>query len=430
MARVNHKRVKQLLNEKRSRITDRQFFTSRILAGHFEDMAMAQTRRYKYNRRIHVAISWSPKSGEVACTNNLSVLINAGHRLVTQNRGRENRYEIVCGLFAHELGHCLYTDFLAGQTYNNYLSREKWYPEPPAYKLPKDTVSERALWEYVRLEPRNNEMLRYVAHHISNVIEDAYIENRILAQFRGTLGNCLEALREQQYESIPTVTELIEKEDDGNCHIFESILQIMLSYVKFGEIKYGDAPLSDERIQVVFKLIHDLDAAIVNPSGKERLKVVNLILVRCWDYIEDFMEICKKRQEEAKASGSTESLAETIAQILPGSPRPKIRRKKAQLPEIWKALPVGSRQYPRKKTDASPISRQIVFPKAAEGLPSTTMHMSVNAMTMQRRTLSACWTRWRRRPPASSWRMNGHGNSTMWPRASPMEMSMLVLISV
>lgn len=89
MARVNHKRVKQLLNEKRSRITDRQFFTSRILAGHFEDMAMAQTRRYKYNRRIHVAISWSPKSGEVACTNNLSVLINAGHRLVTQNRGRD-----------------------------------------------------------------------------------------------------------------------------------------------------------------------------------------------------------------------------------------------------------------------------------------------------------------------------------------------------
>ena len=316
MARVSHKRVKQLLNEKRSKITDRQFFTSRILAGHFEDMAMAQTRRYKYNRRIHVAISWSPKSGEVACTNNLSVLINAGHKLVTRNRGRENRYEIVCGLFAHELGHCLYTDFLAGQTYDNYLSRGKWYPEAPIYKLPMDAANERALWEYAKREPQNMEMLRYIAHQISNVIEDAYIENRILAQFRGTLGNCLEALREQQYESIPTVTELIEKEDDGSCHTFESILQIMLSYVKFGEIKYGDAPLRDERIQVVFKLIHDLDAAIVNPSGKERLKAVNLILIRCWDYIEDFLELCKKRQEAAKASGSDESLAETLAQIL------------------------------------------------------------------------------------------------------------------
>ena len=52
MARVNHKLVKQRLNEKRSKITDRQFFSSRLLAGHFEDMAAAQTRRYKYNRRL------------------------------------------------------------------------------------------------------------------------------------------------------------------------------------------------------------------------------------------------------------------------------------------------------------------------------------------------------------------------------------------
>ena len=56
MARVNHKRVKQLMNEKLSKITDRQFFTSRILAGHFEDVAAAQTKRYKYNRRVHVHI--------------------------------------------------------------------------------------------------------------------------------------------------------------------------------------------------------------------------------------------------------------------------------------------------------------------------------------------------------------------------------------
>ena len=122
MARVNHKKLKQLLNEKRSKISDRQFFTSRILAGHFEDMAMAQTRRYKYNRRIHVNLYWKPKDGNVACTNNLSVLINAGNKMVTKNRSRMERYEIICGLFAHELGHCLYTDFLAGQTYDNFLS--------------------------------------------------------------------------------------------------------------------------------------------------------------------------------------------------------------------------------------------------------------------------------------------------------------------
>ena len=100
MARVNHKRVKQLLNEKRSRITDRQFFTSRILAGHFEDMAMAQTRRYKYNRRIKMKIIWKPRDQSIALTNNLNILINAGHPIVTKrNRLRQDRYMIVTGLF-------------------------------------------------------------------------------------------------------------------------------------------------------------------------------------------------------------------------------------------------------------------------------------------------------------------------------------------
>lgn len=116
MANVNHKRVRQLMNEKRSRINDRQFFSSRILAGHFEDMAAAQTKRYRYNRRVRVLLSWSPKSGTVAQTDNQTIEINAGNPFVTAVRGRENRYQIVCGLFAHELGHILYTDFPVGQT--------------------------------------------------------------------------------------------------------------------------------------------------------------------------------------------------------------------------------------------------------------------------------------------------------------------------
>ena len=188
MARVNHKKVRQLLNEQRSKISDRQFFTSRILALHFEDMAMAQTRRYQYNRRIHVGLFWDPKSSSVANTNNLRIRINTGNQLVTQNRSRENRYRIICGLFAHELGHCLYTDFLAGQTYDNFLSSNKWYPEPPRLKLSADAANEKALWTYAKVDPRNNEMLRYIAHHIANDVEDGYVESRMLAQFPGTLG--------------------------------------------------------------------------------------------------------------------------------------------------------------------------------------------------------------------------------------------------
>lgn len=316
MARVNHKIVKQRLNEKRSKITDRQFFSSRILAGHFEDLAAAQTRRYHYNRRVRVNLYWKPKDSFLAATDNTFIRINSGNLMVTKVKGRENRYQIVCGMFAHELGHVLYTDFLVGQTHTNFLERYKWYPYPPDLKTSADAGNERALWSYMKADVKNLEMVQFIAHNIANVIEDGYIENRILTNFPGTLGYGLEKFRELHFEDIPTVTQLIEQEDDGSRHIFESILQLVLSYAKFGEIKYGDEPLSDERIQTVFNLIPDIDNALLNKSGKERLNVVNLILVRCWEYIEEFCEICKKRQEDAAAAGSSAGIAETMTEIL------------------------------------------------------------------------------------------------------------------
>lgn len=312
MARVNHKLVKQRLNEQRSKITDRQFFSSRLLAGHFEDLAAAQTKRYHYNRRVRVNLYWKPKTQHLVSTDSLFVRINTGSPMVTKVKGRENRYQIICGLFAHELGHVLYTDFLAGQTHTNYLAGYRWYPYPPDVKTAADARREKEFWNYIKTDPKNLEVVQFIAHYISNVIEDGYIENRMLSNFPGTLGYGLEKLRERHFENIATVTQLIEQEE-GSSHIFESILQIMLSYAKFGEIKYGDEPLGDERIQAVFGLISDIDSALMSRSGKDRLNVANMTLVRCWDYIESFCEVCKERQKEAEAAGSTAGITETLS---------------------------------------------------------------------------------------------------------------------
>ena len=316
MARVNHRRVKQLLNEKRSKITDRQFFTSRILAGHFEDVAAAQTKRYRYNRRVHVNIYWDPKDHNGACTNNTSIQINAGHPSITKIRGRMNRYEMICGLFAHELGHVLYTDFLAKQTYMNYLSAYKFFPAPPVLKEAQDARNEKDFWEYVKADPRNMAFAQQIAFFIANVLEDGYIESRILAQFPGMLGYNLSIMRDHQFKDMSTVTQLIEKEDDGSGHIFQSILQIILSYALFGEIKYGETPLSDIRIQTVFKLIPQIDDAVTTTSAKERWQIVSLILIRLWHHIEDYIEICKEHQDEAASAGSGSSAGEILTGLL------------------------------------------------------------------------------------------------------------------
>lgn len=316
MARVSHKRVKQLLNEHRSKITDRQFFTSRILAGHFEDVAAAQSKRYRYDRRVHVNIYWNPHDGNAASTNNTSIVINAGHPSVTKIRGRMDRYEMVSGFFAHELGHVLYTDFLAKQTYLNFLERYKWYPAPPELKTSRDIANERDFWDYVKLDRRNLEFAMLIASFIANVLEDGYIENRILSEFPGVLGYNLTVMRDHQYKEMSTVTQLIEREDDGSSHIFQSILQIMLSYVLYGEIKYDDTPLTDERIQTVFQMIPQLDESLTTTSAKQRWKIVSFIMIRCWHHIEDYIELCKKHQEDAASSGSSSSAGEVLSGLL------------------------------------------------------------------------------------------------------------------
>ena len=319
MARVNHKLVKQRLNEKRSQITNRQFFTSRILAGHYEDIAAAQTRRYHYNRRVRVQIYWEPESSQVAMTDNMVININAGNKMVTEVKGRVEKYNIVTGLFAHELGHVLYTDFLASQTYGKYFLDNRWYPYPPVYLAGKDALNESDMWEYVKADELNRRAVLKLLHEIENILEDGYIENRMMAEFPGVLAYGLECVRSEHFAKMDNVSELKEKEEDGRGHIFTSLTQVLLSYAKFGEIKYGDEPFSDVRIKTVFDLLPEIDTAVASNSIKDRMNVANLFLIRCWEYAKEYCEICKAAQQAAKDCGIEEEIESVVAGALSNS---------------------------------------------------------------------------------------------------------------
>ena len=62
------------------------------------------------------------------------------------------------------------------------------------------------------------------------------MENRVLEQFPGTLGQALDFVRAWQWREMPTVTQLKEREAQGTP-MFYCLLQLFLSYGKFGELK-------------------------------------------------------------------------------------------------------------------------------------------------------------------------------------------------
>ena len=314
MARVDHKKIRQLIAQKQKTVTDRQFFSSRAFAAYFADMALAQTRRYGYHRRVKVRTVWEPKNGNTAMTNNELIWLNAGHPSITQHKSRAERYAQLCGLFAHELGHVLYTDFITSQTHLTRLDSGFWYPEPPPLRTSREQHAEEELWDYSGDSRKHQSMVRFIMHDIMNILEDGYIEQRMIAEYPGVLGQNLQARRASTFADMPTLSQVIENEPEQG-HVWLTIQQALLSYMKWGELKYGDTPLTDERVQVVFGLLPELDKALLSRDLRDRCRAANLIMVRCWHYIKDFLDHCEEMAEQATPGGD-DSVAVGILQQL------------------------------------------------------------------------------------------------------------------
>ncbi len=101
---------------------------------------------------------------------------------------------------------------------------------------------------------------------------------------------------------MPTLSQVIENEPEQG-HVWLTIQQALLSYMKWGELKYGDTPLTDERVQVVFGLLPELDKALLSRDLRDRCRAANLIMVRRWHYIKDFLDHCEEMAEQATPGG-------------------------------------------------------------------------------------------------------------------------------
>lgn len=157
-------------------------------------------------------------------------------------------------------------------------------------------------------------MVRFIMHDIMNILEDGYIEQRMIAEYPGVLGQNLQARRASTFADMPTLSQVIENEPEQG-HVWLTIQQALLSYMKWGELKYGDTPLTDERVQVVFGLLPELDKALLSRDLRDRCRAANLIMVRCWHYIKDFLDHCEEMAEQATPGGD-DSVAVGILQQL------------------------------------------------------------------------------------------------------------------
>lgn len=299
-----HKKLRSMIGEEAAKISDEMFFASKAMKRHFEDVAAACCGRYASTVKIRV--NMLEKSEHVAYTNDRSIFINTSSELVLKGADRREKFQIITGIFGHELGHVLYTDFASELAWNKYVFNSRWYPSLPELNYAEKKNSKEIL--ECCADPVDKQILTNIFGNISNILEDGYVENRLLVDFPGTLGSGLRKVRKIHFAAIPTVAEEIENEKKTGSHVFGSILQNLLSYAKFGEIKYGGIDFSDERIATVFDVIEDVDDFVDCHNGRERLVFLNKIIIKLWPCIKSYLDYVKKKaKEEGKNPSSIAS---------------------------------------------------------------------------------------------------------------------------
>ena len=112
---------------------------------------------------------------------------------------------MVCGLFAHELGHVLYTDFLSSQTHAAKTMDGGWYPERPVCAELSHRLNVDEIGEYRNQGSVYQTAFTRLSHHLHNVLEDGFIEEKMMNHFPGVLGANLKSLRESVWEETQTV---------------------------------------------------------------------------------------------------------------------------------------------------------------------------------------------------------------------------------
>jgi len=130
MARVSHLALRRRIDDEKSKITDKQFFTSGMWRGYLADMAEATGNKYK--KPIKIELGWNDKvNSEIAYTDNQRIYINVGHPNITRLSSRQEKHQFGIGLLAHEIGHILFSDFEMLKRFGEALLDGIFYPAAP-----------------------------------------------------------------------------------------------------------------------------------------------------------------------------------------------------------------------------------------------------------------------------------------------------------
>lgn len=266
---ATYDKVKELAMKKMLTVSDKKVFLHPTMTSYIRGLLEGMIHRYDKRATFLGKIIWEKDSPSVAYTDGNRWVCNAGHPFVSKARSktktmndRNYRILLVTGLCIHELGHKLYTNF----AYEKKFIYSKLWHSGELFPAPCYSSDEWTELQVMLKEKKYVKTFITLYNNITNALEDGYIEYRLLNDFpHPSNKNALLAIRERQFSSLPSLKKNIQSEEGEDSMKLFSVINILLGYAKYGQLKCKKTEYSDERIQAVIKCIPYIDE--VNDSS-------------------------------------------------------------------------------------------------------------------------------------------------------------------
>lgn len=313
----NQKKLQQMIKNQTLTLTDEELFLSSAYQKYLSSMAKAATGRYRQG--LQTLMEWDTSSGaDVAYTDNYKIHINAGNHITQSFPSRMLRSESLAGLNGHETAHLLFTDFTTLGLYLGSMDNGAFYPEPPSFDDQYQTGCEEMLEAMQEKDKAACLTLSRCASHISNILEDIYIEARMCEAFPGAFKQGIELNSMRMNELMPSLQSQIDKEYSD----FSIMANLLLQYCRAGTINNLNG-YTGPYLDYLEDCVPYVEESLYSDDMKDRLHAANHILGILWEYIKPLIEDTREKLQNTSEDEAEQLLEGMLgSQIHGGTPLP------------------------------------------------------------------------------------------------------------
>lgn len=309
----NQKKLQQMIREQTLSITDEELFLSSAYQKYLSSMAKAATGRYRQGLQTLMEWDASDDAG-IAYTDNYKIHINAGNHITQSFPSRVLRSESLVGLNGHETAHLLFTDFTTLGLYLGSMENGSFYPKTPAFEDQYQQGCEEMTETVQERDKAACLTLSKCAAHISNILEDIYIEARMCKAYPGTFRQGIELNSLRMNELMPSLQSQI----DGGYSDFAIAANLLLQYCRSGTVNnlhgYTGPYLDHLEDCVPF-----IEESIYSDEIQDRLHATNHILGILWEYIKPLIEDTREKLENASDDDAEQMLNDLLGNQIHGT---------------------------------------------------------------------------------------------------------------